>query len=95
MQSLAFFLVSFSLEFCHTEMYDEANESQSFLSTSKSSYDASKLSSDEIFPDISLNLSSSSETRLSHAAAKHKMAVRPKKKGRPTRRAVEVSFLIE
>lgn len=45
---------------------------------------------DEVFPELSLPSSAESEMRLSHSAAKHKMAVRPKKKG-PTRRPAEVS----
>lgn len=81
------------LSMASSESYDEC--SQSFLSTSKSLYDTSgKFSAigDEFFPEMSLNVSGSSDTKLSHSAAKHKMAVRPKKKGpsRPNRKAAEV-----
>lgn len=81
------------LSMASSESYDEC--SQSFLSTSKSLYDTSgKFSAigDEFFPEMSLNGSGSSDTKLSHSAAKHKMAVRPKKKGpsRPNRKPVEV-----
>lgn len=50
----------------------------------------------EIFPpEMSLNLSHDSAMKLSHSAAKHKMAIRPKKKGptRLLRRPIEVCFL--
>lgn len=75
------------LSMASTEIYDESNDSASFLSTTKSS--------DELFPEMSLNARGSSDTRLSHSAAKHKMAVRPKKKGpsRATRKPAEVSIL--
>lgn len=79
-----------------SEIYDDSMESSSFLSTSKSSYEIGKHdASDDIFPpEISMNSSRDSDTRLSHSAAKHKMAVRPKKKGpsRPPRRTNDVSF---
>lgn len=81
------------LSMASSESYDEC--SQNFLSTSKSLYDTSgkfNAVGDEFFPGMSLNLSGSSDTKLSHSAAKHKMAVRPKKKGpsRPNRKPVEV-----
>lgn len=74
------------LSMASSEIYDDSMESSSFLSTSKSSYEISSSSkhdtSDDIFPpEFSLNLSHDSDTKLSHSAAKHKMAIRPKKKG--------------
>lgn len=81
------------LSMASSESYDEC--SQSFLSASKSLYDTSgkiQALGDEFFPGMSLNVNGSSDTKLSHSAAKHKMAVRPKKKGpsRPNRKPVEV-----
>lgn len=79
-----------------SELYDDSMESSSFLSTSKSSYEIGKHdTSDEIFPpEISFNSSRDSDTRLSHSAARHKMAIRPKKKGpsRPPRKPTDVRF---
>lgn len=75
------------LSMASSEIYDDSMESSSFLSTSKSSYEISSSSSkhdtsDDIFPpEISLNSNRDSDTKLSHSAAKHKMAIRPKKKG--------------
>lgn len=75
------------LSMASSEIYDDSMESSSFLSTSKSSYEISSSSkhdtSDDIFPPemMSLNSSRDSNTKLSHSAAKHKMAIRPKKKG--------------
>lgn len=87
------------LSMTSSELYDDSMESSSFLSTSKSSYEIGKHdTSDEIFPpEISFNSSRDSDTRLSHSAAKHKMAIRPKKKGpsRPPRKPTEVSYRIE
>lgn len=83
------------LSMASSEIYDDSMESSSFLSTSKSSYEIGKHdTSDDIFPpEISMNSSRDSETRLSHSAAKHKMAIRPKKKGpsRPPRKLTDVS----
>lgn len=81
------------LSMASSESYDEC--SQNFLSTSKSLYDASGKfggAGDEFFPEMSLHVSGGSDTKLSHSAAKHKMAVRPKKKGpsRPNRKPIEV-----
>ncbi|XP_031629728.1 putative uncharacterized protein DDB_G0282133 isoform X3 [Contarinia nasturtii] len=71
----------------------DSMEPSNFLSNSKSSNAAGKLdATDEIFPpEISLNSSHEFETKLSHSAAKHKMAIRPKKKGpsRPSRKPTE------
>lgn len=72
------------LSMTSSEIYDDSMDATSFLSTSKSSYEISKhdTSIDDIFPpEISLNSSRDSDTKLSHSAAKHKMAIRPKKKG--------------
>lgn len=84
------------LSMASSEIYDDSMESSSFLSTSKSSYEISRHdTSDDIFPpEISMNSSRDSDTRLSHSAAKHKMAIRPKKKGpsRLPRKPIEVSF---
>ncbi|XP_055317166.1 bromodomain-containing protein DDB_G0270170 isoform X2 [Sitodiplosis mosellana] len=80
------------LSMASSEIYDDSMESSSFLSTSKSSYEIGK--HDDIFPpEISLNSSRDSDTRLSHSAAKHKMAIRPKKKGpsRPPRKPTDTS----
>lgn len=86
------------LSMASSEIYDDSMESSSFLSTSKSSYEISSSSkhdtSDDIFPpEISLNSSRDSDTKLSHSAAKHKMAIRPKKKGpsRLPRKPTDVS----
>lgn len=82
------------LSMASSEIYDDSMESSSFLSTSKSSYEIGKHdTSDDMFPEISLNSSRDSETRLSHSAAKHKMAIRPKKKGpsRLPRKPTDVS----
>lgn len=85
------------LSMASSESYDEC--SQNFLSTSKSLYNTSgkfSVVGDEFFPEMALHLSGSSDTKLSHSAAKHKMAVRPKKKGpsRPNRKPVEVKFAL-
>lgn len=91
------------LSMASSEIYDDSMESSSFLSTSKSSYEISSSSkhdtTDDIFPpEISLNSSRDSDTKLSHSAAKHKMAIRPKKKGpsrlprKPT--DVRISYLL-
>lgn len=88
------------LSMASSEIYDDSMESSSFLSTSKSSYEISSSSSkhdtlDDIFPpEISLNSSRDSDTKLSHSAAKHKMAIRPKKKGpsRLPRKPTDVSI---
>lgn len=87
------------LSMASSEIYEDSMESSSYLSTSKSSYEISKHdTSDDIFPpEISLNSSRDSDTKLSHSAAKHKMAIRPKKKGpsRLPRKPTDVSFEIE
>lgn len=60
----------------------------------KSMYDSDrKNGSDEIFPP---EISHDSAIKLSHSAAKHKMAIRPKKKGptRLTRKPNEVCFFV-
>lgn len=87
------------LSMASSEIYDDSMESSSFLSTSKSSYEISSSSkhdaSDDIFPpEISLNSSRDSDTKLSHSAARHKMAIRPKKKGpsRLPRKSNDVSY---
>lgn len=84
------------LSMVSSESYDES--SQTFLSSSKSLYDTSGKFidiGDELFPDMLLSLSGSSDTKLSHSAAKHRMAVRPKKKGpsRPHRKPAEVRLI--
>lgn len=89
------------LSMASSEIYDDSMESSSFLSTSKSSYEISSSSkhdttADDIFPpEISFNSSRDSDTKLSHSAAKHKMAVRPKKKGpsRLPRKPTDVCIL--
>lgn len=74
----------------------ESMEPSNFLPNSKSSNEIGKVSaSDEIFPpEISLHSRRDADTRLSHSAAKHKMAIRPKKKGpsRPPRKSNNVSY---
>lgn len=65
---------------------DSMDSGTGFLSQSKSSYDIG--SNDE----LDLNVSREPMVKLSHSAAKHKMAIRPKKKGpsRPPRKPIEV-----
>lgn len=84
------------LSMASSDIYDDA--SHSFHARNQLTVDSNGnrgLPSDEIFPELSS--STEGEMKLSHSAAKHKMAVRPKKKGpsRPSRRATEVrsSFL--
>lgn len=68
---------------------DSMDSGTGFLSQSKSSYEIG--SNDE----LDLNVTREPMMRLSHSAAKHKMAVRPKKKGpsRPPRKPIEVSCI--
>lgn len=77
------------LSMTNSEMDDDGLHN--FLPLSKSSQNASKMSNDEIFPDSNM----SNEIKLNHSAAKHKMAVRPRRKGpsRPTRKQVDVNIL--
>lgn len=65
---------------------DSMDSGTGFLSQSKSSYE---IASND---DLDLNVTRESMTKLSHSAAKHKMAIRPKKKGpsRPPRKPIEV-----
>lgn len=81
------------LSMASSDIYDDV--SHSFHARNKPSIDSNGnrgLASDEIFPELSLSSSTEGEMKLSHSAAKHKMAVRPKKKvpSRPSRRATEV-----
>lgn len=65
---------------------DSMDSGTGYLSQSKSSYE---IGSND---DLDLNVARESMTKLSHSAAKHKMAIRPKKKGpsRPPRKPIEV-----
>lgn len=76
-----------------SDTYDDGNHS--FLSRNKSSINSNGnrgYDNGDIFPELSISSSTDGEMKLSHSAAKHKMAIRPKKKGpsRPPRRPIEV-----
>lgn len=68
-----------------------SNNSNVHNNNNKSSYDIGKCKNDiDIFPpEMTLNLNIESEGKLSHSAAKHKMAIRPKK-SKPSRKQNEV-----
>lgn len=80
------------LSMTSSEIYDDSIDSIGYLSQSKSSYEIGSK-----FDEFDLNVTRESETKLSHSAAKHKMAIRPKKKGpsRPPRKPIEVYNFID
>lgn len=82
------------LSMVSSEMEDDGNGLHNYLSLSKSSHH-SKISSDEVLPDLPANANTTTDVKLNHAAAKHKMAVRPKRKGpsRP-RKQIDVSKVL-
>lgn len=80
------------LSVASTEIEDDGNGLHNYLALNKSSHNT-KMSSDELFPDMSADSNKNNEVKLNHSAAKHKMAVRPRRKGpsRPTRKQIDVS----
>lgn len=71
----------------NSQNFNVGNKSMQFDTSIKSAQ-----SDGDLFPELSFSSSTDSELKLSHSAAKHKMAIRPKKKGptRPPRRSNEV-----
>lgn len=83
------------LSMASSDTYDD--DKHSFHSKNKSYIDTNGnrgYDNNDIFPELSISSSTEGEMKLSHSAAKHKMAIRPKKKGpsRPPRRSNEVKI---